>query len=35
MYLNNPSNKDLIKPYIADIYYYLEEIPEELKFEGW
>ena len=35
MYLNNPLYKDIVKNYIADIYNYLEEVPEELKFEGW
>ena len=35
MYLNNPLYKDFIKPYIADIYNNLEEVPEELKFDGW
>ena len=35
IYLKNPLYKDIIKTYIADIFNYLEEVPEELKFEGW
>ena len=35
MYLNNPLYKDIVQEYIADIFYHLEEVPEEIKFEGW
>lgn len=35
MYLNNPLYKDIVKKHIADIFDYLDYVPEELKFKGW